>query len=101
MCEVNYGDAQDVRVCGECRVFNMGGPERLSRVDMAQRVSAAWALDPQYIVQQDSGSIQRTVASPADISMDISRLRQVTFHCLGFATFQSCCLRSYIGALWW
>jgi hypothetical protein len=59
----------------------MGGPERLSRVDMAERVASAWGLDQQYIVPADSASVARNVASPPDISMDVSRLRQV---CLPF-----------------
>eukprot|EP00884_Botryococcus_braunii_P003906 jgi/Botrbrau1/13516/Bobra.0347s0003.1 len=59
------------------RIFNMGGPERLSRVDMAKRVAEAWGLDPRYIVPAESASVKRNVASPQDISMDISRLRQV------------------------
>lgn len=56
----------------------MGGPERLSRVDMAQRVAEAWGLDPRNIVPAPSNSIQRTVASPPDISMDISRIESVS-----------------------
>jgi hypothetical protein len=44
---------------------------------MAERVAEAWGLDKRYIVPADSASVKRNVASPPDISMDISRLRQV------------------------
>ena len=52
----------------------MGGPERLSRVDMAQKVAQAWGYSPEAIVTAPSASVNRGVASPPDISMDSSRL---------------------------
>jgi dTDP-4-dehydrorhamnose reductase len=61
-----------------CRVFNMGGPERLSRVDIAHKVAEAWGFDPKCIIPAPSASVQRNVASPPDISMDISRIQSVS-----------------------
>lgn len=56
------------------RVYNMGGPDRLSRVDMAQAVAAARGRDTACIVAVPSASVARPVVSPADISMECGRL---------------------------
>jgi dTDP-4-dehydrorhamnose reductase len=57
-------------------VFNMGGPERLSRVDIAKLVGEVrgHANTESIILEVPSASIPRGVASPSDISMDISKL---------------------------
>ena len=60
--------------CCDCRVFNVGGPQRLSRLDMARQVAEVWGLPPDGIVPAPCSSTQRPVRSPADISMDSSRL---------------------------
>jgi nucleoside-diphosphate-sugar epimerase len=56
------------------RTYNMGGPQRLSRADMARAVAAARGLPEGSIVAAPAASVQRGVASPADISMDSARL---------------------------
>ena len=56
------------------RLFNMGGPERLSRLNMAHKTADLWALDKSCIRPALSASVKREVLSPADISMDSSRL---------------------------
>lgn len=58
-------------------VFNAGGPERLSRVDMARGVAAVLGLDPEVgITPVPSASVARGVASPPDISMRSGRLEE-------------------------
>ncbi len=52
----------------------MGGPERLSRVDMAMKVAQAWGYSPDSIISAPSSSVNRGVASPADISMTSQKL---------------------------
>ena len=52
----------------------MGGPQRLSRLDMAQQVAEVWGLPSEAIVPAPCSSVERPVKSPADISMDSSRL---------------------------
>lgn len=52
----------------------MGGPARLSRLDMAQQIAAAWGFSTDAIVSAPASSVQRQVKSPQDISMDSSRL---------------------------
>mmetsp|Transcript_50765 Transcript_50765/g.162509 ORF Transcript_50765/g.162509 Transcript_50765/m.162509 type:complete len:206 (-) Transcript_50765:106-723(-) len=59
------------------RVFNMGGPERLSRVDMARAVAAARGHSEAAIQPVPSASVNRGVASPPDISMDVARVQRV------------------------
>ena len=74
--------ADIVRACRELvqrpaagpAVYNMGGPQRLSRVDMARAVAAARGHDAACILAAPAASVDRGVASPADISMDSSRL---------------------------
>lgn len=41
------------------QVYNMGGPERLSRVDMAQAVAAVRGHDPTLILPVPSASVSR------------------------------------------
>ena len=53
----------------------MGGPHRLSRLDMAQQVAEVWGLPSEAIVPAPCSSTERPVKSPADISMDSSRLK--------------------------
>lgn len=52
----------------------MGGPERLSRVDMAVKVAEAWNYSPDVIISAPSSSVNRGVPSPADISMTSEKL---------------------------
>ncbi|KAL3155375.1 hypothetical protein ABBQ38_010936 [Trebouxia sp. C0009 RCD-2024] len=56
------------------RLFNMGGPERLSRLAMAQKTANIWDLDKTCIRSALSASVKREAVSPADISMDSTRL---------------------------
>ena len=58
------------------RVYNMGGPERLSRADMAEQLAEVRGHDRRRIRRCPAASIAgaRGVASPADISMDSSAL---------------------------
>ena len=56
------------------RLFNLGGPDRLSRVDMARAVAEARGHDPAPILAVPAASVSRPVASPPDISMDSSRV---------------------------
>lgn len=58
------------------RTFNMGGPQRLSRVDIACLIAEARGYSKEAIRCVRSASIDRGVRSPLDISMDISRLRE-------------------------
>ncbi|GFH07858.1 methionine adenosyltransferase regulatory beta subunit-related [Haematococcus lacustris] len=66
--------------CGEARpltlpsVLNMGGPDRLSRVDMALMVAHHRGHSPSLVRPAPSASVARGVASPQDISMDVSSL---------------------------
>lgn len=62
-----------------CLVFNVGGPERLSRADMAGIVAAALGLPPlpaAWIVPRASVlGTQGAARSPADISMRVLKMR--------------------------
>eukprot|EP00891_Asterochloris_glomerata_P009011 jgi/Astpho2/9011/Aster-02678 len=56
------------------KLYNLGGEERLSRLRMAEIIAEQWKLSGQ-IVAAASSSVDRGLKSPADISMDISRLK--------------------------
>lgn len=58
------------------QTYNMGGPQRLSRVGMAGAVADALGLGHDNIVAAPSASVSRPFASPADISMDSSALQR-------------------------
>ena len=57
------------------KVYNMGGPQRMSRVDMAETVAAVCGLSHEAIVPAPAASVNRGVASPADISMNSGLLK--------------------------
>ncbi len=50
--------------------FNLGGPDRLSRVDMAHKVARVLGAEPSLVRPRPAPpAAERGVASPADISM--------------------------------
>ncbi|XP_028769173.1 methionine adenosyltransferase 2 subunit beta-like isoform X1 [Neltuma alba] len=57
-------------------VLNAGGPDRVSRVQMAEAVAQFRGYDTSLLQPVSASSVDRGVRSPADISMDISRLVQ-------------------------
>jgi dTDP-4-dehydrorhamnose reductase len=73
--------------CGE--VFNMGGSTRVSREDMARTVALVYGLDGSRIEGVSTATVNRGVASPADISMDSSKLQD-------FIGFRLCSFRTTI-----
>lgn len=58
-------------------LLNVGGPDRVSRVQMAETVAAIRGYDHSLIKSVSALSVNRGVVSPADISMNISKLIQV------------------------
>ncbi|KAJ4831831.1 hypothetical protein Tsubulata_010207 [Turnera subulata] len=58
-------------------LLNVGGPDRLSRVQMAEAVARVKGYNPSLIKPVSASSVDRGVLSPADISMDISKLVQM------------------------
>ena len=64
-------------------VYNMGGPQSVSRLDMAQAVFDYYGYDTTYLVAQEKGHGQaqnpnQGAPSPLDLTMDSSRLEQAT-----------------------
>ena len=56
-------------------VYNMGGPERVSRYDMAQAVFRHFGYDEEKLVAAEKASLpSQEVKSPLDIAMDSSKL---------------------------
>ncbi|WOG90471.1 hypothetical protein DCAR_0209715 [Daucus carota subsp. sativus] len=62
-------------------VLNVGGPDRVSRLQMAETVAAVRGYKSSLLKPISASLIDRGVKSPADISMDISKLIRV----LGFS----------------
>ncbi|XP_057980811.1 uncharacterized protein LOC131166356 isoform X2 [Malania oleifera] len=66
------------RWMSECRqmqlLLNVGGPDRVSRLQMAEAVAHIRGYDTSLIKPVSASSVNRGVMSPADISMDISKL---------------------------
>lgn len=58
-------------------LLNIGGPDRVSRVQMAETVAALRGYNMSQIKAVSASSVNRGITSPADISMDINRLVQV------------------------
>ncbi|OVA14104.1 dTDP-4-dehydrorhamnose reductase [Macleaya cordata] len=57
-------------------LLNVGGPDRVSRMQMAEAVATVRGYSTSLIKAVSASSVNRGVNSPADISMDISRLVQ-------------------------
>ncbi|KAH9604415.1 hypothetical protein KSS87_021107 [Heliosperma pusillum] len=55
-------------------LLNLGGPDRVSRVQMAETVADSRGYDRSLINPVSASSVDRGVNSPPDISMDISKL---------------------------
>ncbi|KAG6548446.1 hypothetical protein Mapa_009933 [Marchantia paleacea] len=55
-------------------VLNVGGPDRLSRAEMAAVVAEVKGCETSLINHVKASTVDRGVQSPPDISMDISRL---------------------------
>ncbi|XP_054784867.1 uncharacterized protein LOC129291502 isoform X2 [Prosopis cineraria] len=58
-------------------VLNAGGPDRISRVQMAEAVAQYRGYDTSLIQPLSASSVDRGVRCPADISMDITRLVEI------------------------
>ncbi|GAB2244996.1 hypothetical protein Droror1_Dr00000489 [Drosera rotundifolia] len=56
-------------------ILNVGGPDRVSRVQMAEAVAHVRGHSTSLINSVSASSLDRGVKSPADISMDISELK--------------------------
>lgn len=54
-------------------IWHFGGPERLSRVDIARAVAKVWELDPSPITPVDQASVRTTTLRPADVCLDSRR----------------------------
>ncbi|KAK6142826.1 hypothetical protein DH2020_023174 [Rehmannia glutinosa] len=59
-------------------ILNVGGPDRLSRVQMAEAVAHVRGYNTSLIKPVSASSVDRGVKSPSDISMDITKLIQTT-----------------------
>ncbi|EEF50486.1 methionine adenosyltransferase 2 subunit beta [Ricinus communis] len=55
-------------------LLNVGGPDRVSRVQMAEAVADIRGYNSALIKSVSAASVDRGVLSPADISMNISRI---------------------------
>jgi dTDP-4-dehydrorhamnose reductase len=58
-------------------LIHLGGPERLSRLEMGQRLAAALGLDPSVIVPAARASFPAAEPRPRDVSLDSSRWRSL------------------------
>lgn len=58
-------------------LLNVGGPDRVSRLQMAESVATVRGNDHNIIKSVSASSVNRGVASPSDISMDITKLTQM------------------------
>ena len=82
---VSVGDVVNVLMhfvkygVSDTATFNMGGRDRVSRYDMAQAVYRHFRYDTQYLVPKEKATLPTGgVASPLDISMDSSKVEQLT-----------------------
>jgi dTDP-4-dehydrorhamnose reductase len=62
---------------GETGILHLGGPEKMSRVDMGQRLAAFLGVDPSFIraIRRDEAALEEP--RPRDTSLDSSRWRAI------------------------
>jgi dTDP-4-dehydrorhamnose reductase len=58
-------------------VLHLGGPERMSRLEMGQRLAAYLGADPSLIVAAPRSSVPAPEPRPRDTSLDCSRWREL------------------------
>jgi len=58
-------------------LLNVGGPDRVSRLQMAESVADVRGYSHSILKSVPASSVNRGVASPSDISMDITKLTQM------------------------
>ena len=75
---VSLDNADRVAAAGLENIYNMGGPESLSRFEMATMLAKERGYDPELIVTASASSFDRGVPSPLNTSMDSCRVFQVT-----------------------
>jgi dTDP-4-dehydrorhamnose reductase len=69
-------------------VWHLGGPERMSRLEMGRRVCAFLELDDQYLVPASRLKAVASEPRPCDVSLDTSRWRS-TFPVATFPDFEA------------
>eukprot|EP00850_Spirogloea_muscicola_P008554 SM000045S16299 [mRNA] locus=s45:759327:761370:+ [translate_table: standard] len=74
-------------------IFNLGGPDRLSRVEMAEEVARVRGYNLQLIKSVPAASVNRGVKSPLDISMDVTHIK--TKLELPLTSFKDAVLRTF------
>ncbi len=56
-------------------ILHVGGPERISRLEMGRRLAESWGLDASPIIATDRDAVPATEPRPRDVSLDSSRWR--------------------------
>ena len=56
--------------------YNLGGPLRISRLEFAETVADVWGLAKELIVSASCNDASRSIKSPQDISMDVSKIEK-------------------------
>jgi dTDP-4-dehydrorhamnose reductase len=57
-------------------LIHLGGPERLSRFDLARRAASVLGIDPAFVRSNCQADVPSQEPRPADVSLDTSRLRR-------------------------
>jgi dTDP-4-dehydrorhamnose reductase len=70
----------DLAASSPCGLLHVGGPERLSRLDMGLRLAAFLGFDPRGIEPVSRTSVGTTEPRQADLSLDSSRWRGLFPH---------------------
>mmetsp|Transcript_19955 Transcript_19955/g.39189 ORF Transcript_19955/g.39189 Transcript_19955/m.39189 type:complete len:354 (+) Transcript_19955:34-1095(+) len=68
------GKPAEEAIQGVAHVYNFGGPDRLSRFEMAQQICKHNNQDAGFIVESSAASFDRGVKSPLDTGMDSSKI---------------------------
>ena len=58
-------------------LFHVGGPERLSRLELMRRAAVALGIDPRLVRSNKRAEVTMAEPRPADLSLDSTRLRNL------------------------
>lgn len=76
-------------------VWHLGGPERLSRYEMARQVAQAIDADANLVLPTKQSEILLQTPRPADVSLTDSKAGPATFHARPFADGLTATLKRY------
>lgn len=76
-------------------IWHLGGPERLSRYEMAMQITQALGLNPALVVGKSQSEVDLKIPRPADVSLICPKASAADFYARKFANGLKASLKRY------